>query len=273
MAITLLLLTVTRLRVYRDLQPDNVLVGANGHIMLADFGVAKRLLNDSSAEGENGRGGRVVGAKSCVGTPGYMAPEVLCRRMLDRSGKGKDGERAELYSYAVDWWALGAVIHTMLTLDEPYGMQTVLEVIAKPGRAHEAARRSPHGAPPWTSQLTPHGPPLATVTQVIAKPERAQEVADHRISSDLSEHAGNVVRALLTFDPHERLGSGEGGAKDVQAHAFFEGLNWDKLYRMELPPPLPRLCSHYEHAAMPRIQPTVPSSPMAIPVAMKDKEA
>jgi serine/threonine protein kinase len=75
--------------VYRDLKPENILFDAQGHVLLADFGLAKEGITDG-AEGTN----------SMCGTPEYLPPEIL-----DRTGHGT----------AVDWWALGMVLYEMLT--------------------------------------------------------------------------------------------------------------------------------------------------------------
>lgn len=74
--------------VYRDLKPENVLIDADGHVKLADFGLSKEgILNVAS------------GAYTFCGTPEYLAPEVLLRK-----GHGT----------AVDWWSLGALLYEML---------------------------------------------------------------------------------------------------------------------------------------------------------------
>ncbi|CAI5723483.1 unnamed protein product [Hyaloperonospora brassicae] len=75
--------------VYRDLKPENILFDPVGHVLLADFGLAKEGITDS-AEGTN----------SMCGTPEYLPPEIL-----DRVGHGT----------AVDWWAMGMVLYEMLT--------------------------------------------------------------------------------------------------------------------------------------------------------------
>jgi serine/threonine protein kinase len=75
--------------IYRDLKPENILLDREGHVKLADFGLAKEGVNDP-----------IHGASSLCGTPEYLSPEVL-----NRQGHG----------HAVDWWNLGMVLFEMLT--------------------------------------------------------------------------------------------------------------------------------------------------------------
>ncbi|CAI5736182.1 unnamed protein product [Peronospora farinosa] len=78
--------------IHRDLKPENVLISAEGHIKLTDFGLAKEYV-----EGQD--------LLTVCGTKEYMAPEMLL-------GKG--------YDSAVDWWSLGALAHEMLTGNPPF---------------------------------------------------------------------------------------------------------------------------------------------------------
>ncbi|KAJ9512727.1 hypothetical protein QJQ45_019048 [Haematococcus lacustris] len=81
---------------YRDLKPENVLMGMDGYLQLADFGFAK-------AVGQNGS------TRSFCGTPDYLAPEVVLQQS---------------HGLAVDWWALGCVIYELLSGFPPfYGHQ------------------------------------------------------------------------------------------------------------------------------------------------------
>ncbi|CAN0438965.1 unnamed protein product, partial [Scytosiphon promiscuus] len=82
----------------RDLKPENLLLGANGHICVTDFGLAKEL---SHAEDE--------GLKTICGTNEYMAPEMILRK-----GYGK----------AVDWWSMGALVYEMTAGYPPFQGKT-----------------------------------------------------------------------------------------------------------------------------------------------------
>ncbi|BED92926.1 MAG: Ser/Thr-protein kinase [Candidatus Paraimprobicoccus trichonymphae] len=80
--------------IHRDLKPQNILLGNDNQIKLADFGVSKDM----------NMGGAL--AKTQIGTPFYMAPEIF--RKLE-------------YSYEVDVWALGCLLYEMVTKEKPFG--------------------------------------------------------------------------------------------------------------------------------------------------------
>jgi serine/threonine-protein kinase len=83
--------------VHRDVKPENVLVH-DGHALIADFGIALAL--------EEAGGERLTRTGITIGTPQYMAPEQAA------------GERA--IDARADVYALGAVLHEMLSGESPF---------------------------------------------------------------------------------------------------------------------------------------------------------
>ena len=104
--------------IYRDLKPDNVLVCSSGHIHLADFGISKRLWGPATSTLDR------LEATSLVGTPGYIAPEVLAGMPTASSS-----QECSHYSFPADWWSLGVLCHVMIACEEPFGIRTMLDLV------------------------------------------------------------------------------------------------------------------------------------------------
>ena len=81
--------------VHRDLKPENLLLMANGHLKLADFGSAKDLADDDSSHQPDG-----LRANILSGTADYIAPEVRLPSsalgVLPWGKSGKPGVQWEL---------------------------------------------------------------------------------------------------------------------------------------------------------------------------------
>ncbi|KAF7536632.1 hypothetical protein G7054_g4328 [Neopestalotiopsis clavispora] len=129
--------------IHRDLKPENFLVDSTGHVKLTDFGLAAGMLAPARVESmriklekasetrvpfgkpmeqrtvaERRDGYRsmrekdVNYAKSIVGSPDYMAPEVL---------------RGDEYDFTVDYWSLGCMLFEALTGFPPFAGSTADE--------------------------------------------------------------------------------------------------------------------------------------------------
>ncbi|KAJ9546131.1 hypothetical protein OSB04_025838 [Centaurea solstitialis] len=113
--------------VHRDLKPDNLLIAHDGHIKLTDFGLSKVGLINSTDDlsGPAVSGTSLLGEhesqsslsesqqerrkkRSAVGTPDYLAPEILL-------GTG--------HGTSADWWSVGVILFELIVGIPPFNAE------------------------------------------------------------------------------------------------------------------------------------------------------
>ncbi|KAL8149289.1 hypothetical protein AgCh_006335 [Apium graveolens] len=182
--------------IHRDLKPDNLLIGPDGHIKLTDFGLSKVGLINST---EDLSGPSVSGATavhdesetdtqssikkdqrqkhSIVGTPDYLAPEILL-------GMG--------HGATADWWSVGVILFELIV-----------------------------GIPPFN----------ADHPQKIFDNIMNRDIPWPKVPEEMSCEAYDLIDNLLNENPVQRLGAT--GASEVKDHPFFKDINWDTLARQK----------------------------------------
>ncbi|XP_074281906.1 putative serine/threonine protein kinase IRE [Silene latifolia] len=183
--------------IHRDLKPDNLLIGPDGHIKLTDFGLSKVGLINST----NDLSGPSVGSSgflgdenpdsmldqpprreqrqkhAVVGTPDYLAPEILL-------GMG--------HGASADWWSVGVILFELLV-----------------------------GIPPFNAENP----------QQIFDNIMNHDIPWPKVPEEMSYEAYDLIRKLMMENPVQRLGAT--GPREVKEHCFFKDINWDTLARQK----------------------------------------
>lgn len=121
--------------VHRDLKPDNILIAHDGHTKLTDFGLSKIGLINSTVDlsgsetdetspidtedlhtsFEHTAQTEEITKRSAVGTPDYLAPEILLGTQ---------------HGYAADWWSVGVILFELITGTPPFNAECPQSIFA-----------------------------------------------------------------------------------------------------------------------------------------------
>uniref|UniRef100_A0A2K6N2Z6 calcium/calmodulin-dependent protein kinase n=1 Tax=Rhinopithecus bieti TaxID=61621 RepID=A0A2K6N2Z6_RHIBE len=167
--------------IHRDIKPSNLLVGEDGHIKIADFGVSNEFKGSDAL------------LSNTVGTPAFMAPESLSETRKIFSGK------------ALDVWAMGVTLYCFVFGQCPFMDERIMCLHSKiksqalefPDQAlREPAASAPHSScrslklHPW---VTRHGAePLPSEDENCTLVEVTEEEVENSV-----KHIPSLATVIL----------------------------------------------------------------------------
>ncbi|PSC73799.1 3-phosphoinositide-dependent kinase 1 [Micractinium conductrix] len=230
-------------RFYTAQIPENLLLDAEGHLKLIDFGSAKQL----AAEG-------VV--PPAAAAPAAAAAAAITDSKADGSGSGAEGGAAAAPPSGGGSGAAEAGEQQAAGGSSGGGEQAGAgEQAEAEAAAEEAAAASPEegskrmvslvGTADYVSpeilnnrpvtcaadlwalgcvlyQMLVGRPPFKTPSEYLTFQKILE--ADYEMPEDLPAAAADLIRRLLVLEPSERIGSAD--LSELRAHPFFEGVDW-----------------------------------------------
>lgn len=195
--------------VHRDMKPENVLIGDDGRVKVADFGLVRAVGTATDTTG------------SLLGTVSYLAPEQI--------EHGGADTRSDVY-------ACGVVLYEMLTGAKPHTGENAAQVIYQ----------HLNNDVPAPSAMVP-GLPVALDSLVASATARNPEVRPHDavlLLAEAREARAGLTEAELDAVPPQALSDTHDGAQDrtsvipraLPADGPGDGVH--RTSRLEMPPPV-----------------------------------
>ncbi|KPA85298.1 putative zinc finger protein kinase [Leptomonas pyrrhocoris] len=198
--------------VHRDLKPENVVLTADGHICLTDFGLARRAFSRSRR-------------RSFVGSPEYVAPETI---------------QGQVQTAAVDWWGFGIMLYEMLTGCTPFHARnnnTVYDNVLHKELKLPLLKTEVANAAGGDQVVAPSFPGFprsaAAATAAAAVAAATTTAGDTTGFKGFTAEAASLLSGLLARDPSMRLQD----AAVIKKHPFFRTVDWDALRRKDVGAP------------------------------------
>lgn len=175
--------------IHRDLKPQNVMVGEFGEVLVLDWGIARVRAEPTVADRNEPARAAASGCDdetatrqtrrgTVLGTPAYMAPEQA------RGETTKVGEHSDVF-------ALGAVLHFLLTGCAPVGRTVAQQLPARNEPAFDSPRRTNPAVPRPLAAVCLRALALAPADRYASAAELAADVARFRAGGGVSAYREN----------------------------------------------------------------------------------
>ncbi|CAK9236136.1 unnamed protein product [Sphagnum troendelagicum] len=226
---------------YRDLKPENVLVQADGHIMLTDFDLSLRLSERKSFVKEVVRIPEKKNKKKQQRPPSQIKSLLVC----GAGGNGKKAPKGNILSRVTPVEATnprkggggGGNVQGQETEPRSNSFVGTVEYVAPEiiwGNGHS-----------WQVDWWTLGVFLYEMVygKTPFKSENGRKETFYNILTKTPEIPGpmsplkDLLQKLLKKEPVERLGNS--GADEIKNHPFFEGVQWNALQFVSRPPCVP----------------------------------